>query len=65
MQLIVNGKALEAEAATLAALVDTLGYTGRWFATAHNGAFVPGPAREQTALKEGDRIEILSPMQGG
>ncbi|WP_099867658.1 sulfur carrier protein ThiS [Pararhizobium haloflavum] len=65
MQVIVNGRSLEARAATLAALVDELGYSGAWFATAINGDFVPGPARPDVPIRQGDRIEILSPMQGG
>lgn len=65
MKLIVNGKALEAEARTLDGLLAELGFEGEWYATALNSEFVPGPKRVQTPLSDGDRIEILSPMQGG
>ena len=34
-------------------------------ATALNGEFVPARAREATPVKDGDRIEILAPRQGG
>ena len=34
-------------------------------ATALNGEFVPARARAATPLKEGDRIEIVAPRQGG
>ena len=30
-----------------------------------NGAFVPGSARAGQVLKDGDRLEVLAPMQGG
>lgn len=65
MKLIVNGEAREVEAATLAAALDELGHGGAVVATALNGAFVPIRKRAETALKDGDRLEILTPMQGG
>ena len=34
-------------------------------AVAINGAFVPRATYNQHIVKEGDAIEILSPMQGG
>ena len=34
-------------------------------ATALNGAFVPKRLRAETPLREGDRIEIVAPRQGG
>jgi thiamine biosynthesis protein ThiS len=33
--------------------------------SAINGEFVPARAREATPLKDGDRIEIVAPRQGG
>lgn len=65
MKLIVNGQALEAKAPTLAELLTELGYEGGWYATALNSAFVPAPERAATQLSEGDRVEILTPRQGG
>jgi sulfur carrier protein len=65
MKLIVNGSARELEAADLAAALAALDYGDAVVATAVNGAFVPARAREETALTEGDRIEIVSPRQGG
>lgn len=65
MKLIVNGEALEAKAQTLDGVLAELGYEGGWYATAVNSEFVPGPERSQTQLSDGDRIEILTPMQGG
>lgn len=65
MKLIVNDEAFEAKARTLEGLLVELGYEGDWYATAINSQFVPGPERVQTPLSDGDRIEILTPMQGG
>jgi sulfur carrier protein len=65
MKLVVNGEALEARSSNLAALLDELGYEGEWIATAVNGAVVTGRQRQATPLAEGDRIEILTPRQGG
>jgi sulfur carrier protein len=30
-----------------------------------NGRFVPAPARAATALNDGDKLEVVAPMQGG
>jgi sulfur carrier protein len=52
-------------AATLAALLQELGFGNAVIATAVNGEFVPQAARAGTSVRDGDRIEVLSPMQGG
>ena len=38
---------------------------GAAVATALNGAFVAKAKRDRAAIRPGDRIEILAPMQGG
>ncbi len=65
MKLIVNGQACEVEAATVEAALDELGFGGRTVATAVNGAFTPARKRRETPLTEGDKLEVLTPMQGG
>lgn len=65
MNFIVNGEAQVLEAATLADLLQALEYEGEWLATAVNGDLVHREDRAELRLAEGDRIEILSPMQGG
>ncbi|OLP54827.1 thiamine biosynthesis protein ThiS [Rhizobium rhizosphaerae] len=65
MRLIVNGEAESLEVATLTELLSRLDYEGDWLATAVNGELVHREERAIFALTEGDRIEILSPMQGG
>lgn len=60
-----DGPAQAAGPPTLAAMLLICGYAGATVATAVNGEFVPVPARAQTRLQDGDRIEVLAPMQGG
>ena len=65
MRLIVNGEAESLDVATLNELLSRLDYEGDWLATAVNGELVHREERGVFTLAEGDRIEILSPMQGG
>jgi sulfur carrier protein len=65
MRLVVNGVERELSATTLAAALAALDYGDAKVATALNGEFVPARVREATPVKEGDRIEILAPRQGG
>lgn len=65
MTYIVNGETVESAAATLADLLSALEYEGEWLATAVNGELVHREDRPACRLSEGDRIEVLSPMQGG
>ncbi|MGX5832151.1 sulfur carrier protein ThiS [Mesorhizobium sp. 43Arga] len=65
MKLTVNGEAHEVAAITLAELLAALDYEGDWLATAVNSDLVHKANRAEFRLSDGDRIEILSPMQGG
>ena len=65
MKLLVNGESHELPAATLAEALQSLDLAEAKVATALNGEFVPARARGATPLKEGDRIEIVAPRQGG
>ncbi len=65
MKIIVNGQSLEVTATLLDAALGELGYGEARVATALNGEFVPAPARAGTSLGDGDRLDILAPMQGG
>lgn len=65
MKLTINGNALDTDSATLSDLLTALDYEGEWLATAVNGELVHREKRATQKLAEGDRIEILSPMQGG
>ncbi|HEY2807374.1 MAG TPA: sulfur carrier protein ThiS [Steroidobacteraceae bacterium] len=65
MRILVNGAWHELRSAALAAALAELGYAERTVSTAVNGQFVAYGARAGTALAEGDRVEVLAPMQGG
>lgn len=65
MNITVNAKPHEVSADTLDAALIELGFAGAAIATAVNGAFVSRDSRAATMLRPGDRIEVLSPMQGG
>ena len=65
MRILVNGDWRETRSGELAATLAELGYGGRIVSTAVNGEFVAADARSSTALTDGDRVEVLAPMQGG
>jgi sulfur carrier protein len=65
MTLIVNGEPRDVAAGTLAEALRALDYGEAKVATAVNGEFVPARARGATPVKDGDRIEIVAPRQGG
>ncbi|NTJ62812.1 sulfur carrier protein ThiS [Agrobacterium rhizogenes] len=65
MRLIINGEAQIVEATTLSQLLAALEYEGEWLATAVNGELVHSDERNDHTLADNDRIEILTPMQGG
>lgn len=65
MKIEVNGRPREISAATLSDALEELGFAGLKCATAVNAQFVPATARAARTLAEGDRIEVLTPMQGG
>ncbi len=65
MKLIVNGEDHDIASQTLAELLLSLDYEGDWLATAVNGEIVHRDDRDAFVLNDRDRIEILSPMQGG
>jgi len=65
MKILVNGDWRDVTANVLAPVLQELGYGEGAFATAVNGTVVPSSARAQAVICEGDRIEVLAPMQGG
>lgn len=66
MKIILNGveKPLKAEIPVMS-LLDQEGYAEKIVAVAVNGAFVPRSQHAKTTVKNGDKIEIVAPMQGG
>lgn len=65
MRLIVNGENHHLDAATLSDVLTLLEYEGGWLATAVNGELVHREDRAGHRLSDGDRIEVLTPLQGG
>jgi sulfur carrier protein len=65
MRILVNGAWRETQAADVAGLLSELGYQAAVVATAINGEFVPAARRAARPLADGDRLEVLAPMQGG
>lgn len=64
MNITLNGDTRQTAAATLAELLTEQGF-GPKVATARNGDFVPAGLRASTSISDGDRIEVVAPMQGG
>jgi sulfur carrier protein len=65
MRIIVNDEPREVAGRTLAEVLAELGYGGLVLATAVNGDFAPAGRRATLLRHEGDRVEVLAPMQGG
>ena len=65
MKIKINGTSTDVQADTLAMVLEELGYGAAKVATAVNESFVPMALRGLTALAPGDRIEIVTPRQGG
>jgi sulfur carrier protein len=65
MHIFVNGDQHNIDPETLAAALDRLGYGAKKIATAVNGRFVAAAARPSLKLADGDKVEVVAPMQGG
>ena len=65
MMIDVNGMPHDVEATTVEEALQILGWGGQRVATALNGTFIPAGARDKTVLSPGDRLEVLTAMQGG
>lgn len=66
MNLVINGESRDFPAClTVAALLEALGYAGKRIAVERNGEIVPKSLHGETALAEGDRLEIVVAVGGG
>ncbi len=65
MQLIVNGKPMDIASVRVDLLLQELEYEGTHYAIAVNHRVVPRARWNETELKAGDSVEILTPRQGG
>lgn len=66
MEIIVNGEAQRLAAAfTVATLLEARGMAGKRVAVERNGEIVPKSRHADTALADGDQIEIVVAVGGG
>ena len=65
MNLLFNGEKMNVRASTLEELLHERGLGDTKVATAVNEVFVAASERSARTLEEGDRVEIVAPMQGG
>ena len=66
MNITLNGKPLQLEqVSTISELIAFLGYQGKRIAVEANGDIVPKSQHGDTALAEGDEIEIVVAVGGG
>jgi sulfur carrier protein len=66
MRIHVNGEPRDvADGATIAALLALLGMDARRVAVERNQEIVPRSLHAETALSEGDRVEIVTMVGGG
>ena len=65
MVVTVNGEHREVAATTIPALLQELEYEGAFLVVAVNHDVVQRRRWDEIELKAGDRIEILTPRQGG
>ena len=65
MKILVNAESQPVSAQVLGDILNELGYGDAKIATALNEVFVAKSARAQTKVAAGDRLEIVTPRQGG
>ena len=66
IKISVNGDLKEIEDnCNIYTLLEVLEYKTKGFAIAINLTFVPISKYEKTMIKDGDKIDILAPVQGG
>jgi len=63
---IINGKPRQlGDACSVAALLDSMDLAGKRVAVERNGEIVPKSRHADTAIAEGDRIEVVVAVGGG
>jgi len=66
MKISINGeiKEFDRDSLTIQELLEIIDY-GKGIAIALNETFVLKTKYQETTIKDGDRLDILSPVQGG
>ncbi len=65
LNIVVNGQAVEAPPGSLRSVLETLGFDLRHAAVAVNETIVPRYDLDGYAPADGDRVEVVAPMEGG
>lgn len=65
MQLTLNGESRSFDVNTVSDLLQELGYEGKRIAVELNGEIVPKSQHSNTALNNGDQLEIVVAVGGG
>ena len=65
MHVFVNGERVRVTADRLADILQALGYDRAKVVVAVNETFVPREQWPETSVNTGDRLDVLSAMQGG
>ncbi|MDD5309987.1 MAG: sulfur carrier protein ThiS [Deltaproteobacteria bacterium] len=66
MKLTVNEEAYETRAAgSVTTLLDEMGLAGQAVVVVLNGEVLPAAARDEQALREGDRVDLFRIVGGG
>lgn len=65
MKIIVNGAPRDIKGSYISEALEELGFPDQEVATALNEVFIARVQRASVELNEGDRLEVVAPMQGG
>ena len=65
MIIFINGEEQKTEKTKLFDILEEFGFQQNWVATAVNQNVVSADQRKDFVVHPNDKIEILSPMQGG
>jgi len=65
MRCVINGEPTDLAACTVAELLAARGLTGKRVAVECNGTIVPRSRHGETALQDGDVLEIVVAVGGG
>jgi len=66
IQVTINGEPKQLQKnTTISEMLTQLDYQNEWLGVAINTTFISKTEHNQTIIKEGDNIDILSPIQGG
>lgn len=65
MQLTINGESKTMDVQTITQLIEAMGLTGQAVAVELNRQVIPKRRHRETALKDGDQLEVVTLVGGG